>query len=248
MTKALIVEDEPLLAAELREELGRIWPELEICAVSPDGYAAWRDLERYGPDLLFLDVQLPGMDGLQLARLVGQRAHIVFVTAFNHFAVQAFDEGAVDYLVKPLDSARLARAVRRVKEKLGSVPVDLKRLVERVSEPSAAAAGPLRWITVQNGRELRLVTVDDICYFRADHKYVSVVTGDSESLINKSLKELMVRLDPEIFLQVHRGTVVNLNAVRSIDRAFGGGLTLHLKVRDEKLKVSPGYAHQFKQW
>lgn len=247
-TKALIAEDEPLLAAELRDELGRIWPELEICAVAPDGHTAWREIEQHAPEVLFLDVQMPGLGGLELARLVGQRAHIVFVTAFNHFAVQAFDEGAVDYLVKPLEPARLARAVHRLKERLGQVPANLHGLLDKVRERADAAAGPLRWITVQQGRDLRLITIEDICYFRADHKYVAVVTAEGESLISTPLKELLARLDPEMFWQVHRGTVVNLNAVHSICHSLAGGLTLQLKQRSEKLQVSASYAHLFKQW
>ncbi|MES2046956.1 MAG: LytTR family DNA-binding domain-containing protein [Pseudomonadota bacterium] len=247
-TRALIAEDEPLLAEELHDELGRIWPELEICAIAPDGHTAWREIEKHAPDVLFLDVQMPGLGGLELARLVGQRAHIVFVTAFNHFAVQAFDEGAVDYLVKPLEPARLARAVHRLKERLGQVPANLHGLLDKVRERSDAAAGPLRWITVQQGRDLRLITIEDICYFRADHKYVAVVTAEGESLISTPLKELLARLDPEVFWQVHRGTVVNLNAVQSIGRSLAGGLTLQLKQRSEKLQVSATYAHLFKQW
>jgi len=248
MTKALIAEDEPLLAGEMREELARVWPELEICAVAQDGHTAWRQIEKHAPDVLFLDIQMPGLDGLEVARLVGQRTHIVFVTAFNHFAVQAFDEGAVDYLVKPLDPARLALAIHRVKSRLGHPPPNIQGSLERARERAPAGNGPLRWITVQQGRELRLITVEEICYFRADHKYVSVVTADSESLISTPLKDLLMRLDPDVFWQVHRGTVVNINAVRSIGRDLSGGMSLQLKARSERLQVSASYSHLFKQW
>jgi DNA-binding LytR/AlgR family response regulator len=249
--RALIAEDEPLLAAEIKEELARAWPALEVCAVVHDGHAAIAAADEHRPDVLFLDVQMPGLDGLEVARILGSRAHVVFITAFDHYAVQAFDEGAVDYLLKPLDAARLARAVQRLKQRIGQAPADLGGLVNRVRAQAAQdtpdTQAPLRWITVQIGRELRLITVDDICYFRADNKYVAVVTGEGEALISTPLKELLARLDPEVFWQVHRGTVVNVNAVRSVVRSVSGKLALQLKQRPEKLEVSATYAHRFKQ-
>jgi DNA-binding LytR/AlgR family response regulator len=248
MTRALIAEDEPLLAAEIREELARAWPALEIIATVHDGHAALAAADEHAPEVLFLDVQMPGLDGLEVARILGARAHVVFITAFDHYAVQAFDEGAVDYLLKPLDAARLARAVLRLKQRLGQTPADLRGLVDRIREQAPAASeGPLRWITVQLGRELRLITVEDICYFRADNKYVSVVTAEGEALISTPLKDLLARLDPEVFWQVHRGTVVNVNAVRSVVRGVSGKLALQLKQRPEKLEVSATYAPRFKQ-
>lgn len=252
--RALIAEDEPLLAQELREELARLWPELEVVAVVHDGHAALRELEVHRPELLFLDVQMPGLDGLALARLASGRAHVVFLTAFSHYAVQAFDEGAVDYLVKPLDVARLARALQRVKERLARTPADLAPVLDRVQARVQAAEAelrakepPLRWISVQKGRELRLITVEEICYFRADSKYVAVVTADSEALISTPLKELLQRLDPEVFWQVHRGTIVNAHAIRSVQRGDSGALQLVLKQRPERLQVSASYAARFRQ-
>jgi DNA-binding LytR/AlgR family response regulator len=162
--------------------------------------------------------------------------------------VQAFDEGAVDYLVKPLDALRLARAVRRLKERLGQAPADLRALVERVQLQAQNPGTHLRWITVPQGRDLRLIAVDEICYFQADHKYITVVTAEGQALINTPLKELLARLDGEMFWQVHRSTVVNVNAVRSIVRGLRGQMNLVLKDRSETLPVSSAYAHLFRQW
>ena len=243
--KALIAEDEALLAAELRQQLGRVWPELEICGTASDGYAALQALESHRPDVLFLDIRLPGLDGMELARLAAGRAHVVFVTAYDQFALRAFDEGALDYLMKPLDPARLARAVQRIKA----------RLQQPAAAAPAAAPGPavppeppLHWITVQMGRELQLIAVDDICYLRADHKYVAVVTAEHEALISATLKDMLARLDATRFWQIHRSTVVNIHAIRSISRGQDGALTLHLKQRPEQLPVSATHAHLFKQW
>jgi DNA-binding LytR/AlgR family response regulator len=245
-TKAIIAEDEPLLAANLRQQLAQVWPELELCAVAADGYAALQAIECHRPDVLFLDIQLPGLDGLELARLAGQRAQIVFVTAFDQFAVPAFNEGAVDYLMKPLDPARLARAVLRVKARLDQAPAGPAE--PDGASPVNAAPEPLHWITVQQGRELQLIAVDEICYLRADHKYVAVVTAGSEALISTPLKDMLSRLDPGTFWQIHRSIVVNIRAVRSISRSPDGALTLHLKQRAESLPVSAAHAHLFKQW
>lgn len=246
--RALIAEDEPLLAAELREELTRAWPTLDVVALVNDGHAALAAAEAHAPQVVFLDVQMPGLDGLEVARILAGSAHVVFITAFDHYAVQAFDEGAVDYVLKPLEPARLARAVQRVKQRLGQQPANMAGLVDRIrAQESGAAEGPLRWITVQIGRELRLITVEDICYFRADNKYVCIVTIDGEALVSTPLKELLARLDPGVFWQVHRGTVVNVNAVRSVLRGVAGKLQLQLKARPEKLEVSSSYAHRFKQ-
>jgi len=245
MTIALIAEDEPLLAAEIREELGRLWPELAICAIVHDGHAALREIDQHQPQVLFLDVQMPGLTGIEVARVTGTRAHVVFITAFDHYAVQAFEEGAVDYLLKPLDPARLARALRRVKERLTRPPADLSGLLEQLQRKPATDR--LRWITVLRGRDVQLITVADICYFRADNKYVSVVTAEGESLITTPLKELVERLDPAVFWTIHRGVIVNVNAVKNVRRTLAGHLELHLKQRTETLRVSAAYVHLFKQ-
>jgi DNA-binding LytR/AlgR family response regulator len=242
-TQILIAEDEPLLAAEIGEELLRLWPQAEIVATVHDGHAALQALETLKPQVCFLDVQMPGLSGLELARLAAGRAHIVFITAYDQYALQAFDEGAVGYLLKPLDTVKLARTLQRVKERLAQPPADLSNLVARL-QPTVE---PLRWITVQRGKELQLITVDDVEYFRADNKYVAVVTADSEALISLPLKELVARLDGELFWQVHRSTIVNARAIKSVSRSLSGKLSIQLKNRPEALEVSSAYAHRFKQ-
>jgi DNA-binding LytR/AlgR family response regulator len=245
MTRVLIAEDEPLLAAEIREELARQWPEAEVVAEARDGHEALRLLAATQPEVCFLDVQMPGLSGLEVAQLIGRRAHVVFITAHERYAVQAFDEGAVGYLLKPLDAVRMAKTLLRLKERLAQPPADLAGLGALAAR--AAGTEPLRWLTVQRGRELQLITVDDVAYFRADHKYVAVVTADTEALISLPLKELVARLDGEHFWQVHRSTIVNARAIKSVSRSLSGKLGIALKNRPETLEVSPAYAHRFKQ-
>jgi DNA-binding LytR/AlgR family response regulator len=245
MTRILIAEDEALLAAEIREELQRQWPQGEVVGMARDGHEALRLVEQLAPEVCFLDVQMPGLSGLEVAQLIGRRAHVVFITAHERYAVQAFDEGAVGYLLKPLDPVRMAKTLLRLKERLTQLPADLGGLTARTT--SASGLEPLRWITVQRGRELQLITVEDVAYFRADHKYVAVVTADNEALISVPLKELVARLDGEHFWQVHRSTIVNARAIKSVSRSLSGKLSIALKDRPETLEVSPAYAHRFKQ-
>jgi DNA-binding LytR/AlgR family response regulator len=252
MTRILIAEDEPLLAAEIREELARLWPQAEVVGIAGDGHEALRLLEQAQPEVCFLDVQMPGLNGLQVAQLAAGRAHIVFITAFEQYALQAFDEGAAGYLLKPLDTVKMAKTVQRLKERLAegpSLPASSPRATPRASPTPAAPAPaePLRWITVQRGRELQLITVDDVAYFRADNKYVAVVTADTEALISLPLKELIARLDGEHFWQVHRSTIINAHAIKSVSRSLSGKLSIQLKNRPESLEVSSAYAHRFKQ-
>jgi DNA-binding LytR/AlgR family response regulator len=244
MTTALIAEDEPLLAAEIREELARLWPELEICAIVHDGHEALREIDHHQPQVLFLDVKMPGLTGVEVARVMGARAHVIFITAFDQYAVQAFEEGAVDYLLKPLDPARLARALRRVKDRLARPPADLSGLLEQLQR--GPVADRLRWITVLHGRDVQLITVENVLYFRADNKYIAVVTAEGESLITTPLKDLIERLDPAVFWQIHRSVVVNIHAVSSVRRTLAGHLDLRLRQRTETLRVSAAYAHLFK--
>ena len=245
--KALIAEDEPLLLVELKQALRAQWPELVICAEATDGVEAMRALAEHSPDVLFLDILMPGMTGLEVARHASGRCHVVFVTAYDKYAVAAFDAGAVDYLLKPFSTSRLAAAIARLKDRMRSAPANLDGILDAL----AAKLGPrpeyLRWITVSHGQRLRLITVEEICYFRADHKYTLVVTPTSESLIRRPIKDLAEEIDPRIFWLIHRSTLVNVNAIAGIDRGLRGRLRVRLKQRAETLDVSESCAHLFKQ-
>ena len=244
---AVIAEDEPLLRRELRDALASLWPDLAIVAEAEDGTQALQALHCHKPQVLFLDIAMPGMTGLEVARAAGGRCHIVFVTAYDQYAVSAFEQGAVDYVMKPFEMPRLAAAIERVRERLTSVPANLEGLLASLIERGAARRRYLRWITVAHGRSVRLIPVNDICYFRADNKYTLVVTPGAQSLINKTIKELLDELDPETFLQVHRGTIVNVNAIAAVHRDLRGRLEVQLKQRSEALQVSASYAHLFRQ-
>jgi len=245
--KAVIAEDEPVLRAELKEMLAKLWPELVICAEAEDGIQALHALETHAPEILFLDIQMPGMSGLEVARKASGKCHVAFVTAFDKYAVAAFEEGAVDYVMKPFSPARLATTVARLKEKLNSTPANLDGLLKALAAAKENGKEYLRWITASQGDDLRLITVEEICYFQADNKYTLVVTAEQESLIRRPIKELIDELDPNIFWQVHRGTLVNVNAIAGVTRDIGGHLRVKLKQRKETLPVSDPYVHKFKQ-
>jgi len=244
---AVIAEDEPVLRAQLKELLGDVWPELDVVTAAKDGLQAIGALERHHPDVLFLDIQMPGLTGMEIARQASGRCHVVFVTAYDQYAVAAFEEGAVDYVMKPLNAARLATACDRVKKRLPAAPVNLDGLLEMLAKRAAQAHPYLRWINASQGSEVRLITVDEICYFQSDTKYTRAVTASNESLIRKSLKELLEELDPSLFWQVHRSTIVNVNAIAGVSRDLAGHLTVKLKSRKEALPVSQPFAHLFRQ-
>lgn len=244
---ALIAEDEDTLCAELREMLGSLWPELIVCAVAADGVQALRELDRLAPDILFLDIQMPGMSGLEVARRASGRSHVVFVTAYDKYAVAAFEHGAVDYVLKPIEPGRLAETVRRLKTRVRSHPANLEGLLKALTERLASTREYARWITASQGRELRLITVEEVCYFQADNKCTRVVTPDRESLIYRSIKDLSEVLDSTTFWQIHRGTIVNIRHVSGISRDYRGRLSVKLKQRKETLAVSAPHVHLFKQ-
>ena len=244
---AVLAEDEPVLRSQLKELLSATWPELAVVAEAEDGFRALRALEEHRPDVLFLDIQMPGLTGLEVARHASGRHHVVFVTAHDEFAVAAFEEGAVDYLMKPLNAARLATACARVKKRLSLQPPDLAHLLDSLAGRAAQTRSHLRWINASSGAEVKLITVDEICYFQSDAKYTRAVTTGSESLIRKSIKELLDELDPESFWQIHRSTIVNVNAIAGVSRDLAGRLFVKLKSRKETLAVSQPFAHLFRQ-
>ena len=242
---AVIAEDEPVLLAELRDMLGKLWPELKIAGEAEDGIEALRLLDAARPDVLFLDIQMPGLTGLEVARQASGRCHVAFVTAYDKYAVAAFEAGAVDYVMKPFSAARLATTVTRLKAKLASAPANLDGILRTLAD-AVARKEYLRWISATQGNDLRLITVDEICYIKADNKYTIIVTPERESLIHRPIKELVDELDPNVFWQIHRGTLVNVNAIAGVTRDLSGKLRVRLKQRNETLPVSDPYVHLFK--
>ena len=244
---ALIAEDEPLLRGQLREMLRELWPELAIAAEAEDGAEALRALDHHLPDILFLDIEMPGASGLEVARRASGKCHVAFVTAYDKYAVAAFEQGAIDYVMKPFSRDRLATAVARLKGRLRSVPANLDALVDLLAERVHGVRPYLRWVAVSEGDDVRLITIEEICYFQADTKYTLAATADTQSLIRKPLKELLVELDPNVFWRIHRSTLVNVNAIAGVTRDLKGNLRVRLKQRRETLAVSETYAHLFRQ-
>jgi DNA-binding LytR/AlgR family response regulator len=246
-TRALIAEDEPVLRAGLKKLLTVVWPDLEIVAIAADGLQAVQLFEEHRPEVLFLDIEMPGRSGLEVAKAASTRCHVVFVTGYDQYAVTAFERGAVDYVMKPVTAARLSTACDRVRDRLATRPADLDALLAELANAVSSRRPHLRWINVEYGPNVRLVTVEEICYFHADTKYTRLVTADRESLIRMSLKELLDALDPAEFWQIHRSIIVNVNAIDEVWRDAQGHTMLHLKHRDESLPVSQPFAHLFRQ-
>ncbi len=253
---ALVADDEPLLRKSLTRLLAQAWPELQVVVQARNGREAVEQFESQQPDICFLDVHMPGMSGVEAARFIGRRAHLVFVTAFDQYAVQAFEHGALDYLVKPVEPARLADTVARLQERLRAAQPapDTDGLLEQLAARLQKKTGPasLRWIRASVGQTLRLIPVDEIDFLRSDEKYTLIAwRGDAgkpgEALIRTPLKELASQLDAEHFVQVHRSVVVNLRAISHVTRAENEAADIHLKGRAEVLPVSRSYLHLFRQ-
>ncbi len=253
-TTALIADDEPLLRERLASHLQRLWPALHIVAQARNGREAVALFEAHTPDIVFLDIHMPGQSGIEAARQIGARAQLVFVTAFERYAVQAFEEGALDYLVKPFDEDRLALTVQRLQARKGaSNPVAgdaLEPMLDRLAQAlrqAQPAAGHLQWIKASVGNSLRLIPVDDVAYLRSDEKYTLVVWDGGEALIRKPIRELGDELDPAHFVQIHRSVIVNLRFVTQVVRQANETAEVHLRGRSEVLPVSRSYLHLFRQ-
>ncbi|HEY1460259.1 MAG TPA: LytTR family DNA-binding domain-containing protein [Casimicrobiaceae bacterium] len=244
---AVIAEDESLLADELVDLLHGLWPELTIVARASDGVAAHNAIKTNGPDLAFLDIHMPLLTGIEVARLVSGECHVAFITSYDHYALEAFEAGAIDYVLKPPTAARLATTVQRLKARVLQRPPDLRHAFKSLIDNAQPAPRYLQWINASRGSAVRLITMDEILYFKSDQKYTLVVTPDAEALIKKTIKELRDELDPTMFLQVHRSTMVNVHAIDSVIRDDRGNLTLRLRNRPESLSVSEAYHHLFRQ-
>jgi DNA-binding LytR/AlgR family response regulator len=232
-----------MLRAQLRTRLTQAWPELAIVAEAENGEQALALQRELEPDIAFLDIQMPVKSGLEVADALAGACHIVFVTAYDEYAVTAFEQGAVDYVLKPVTTDRLVKVAQRLKQRLDRPPADLATVLAQLANRSG---GPLKWIKASLGPSMRLIAVDDVLYFHAQDKYTKVVTQEGEALIRKTIKELFDELDAELFWQVHRGTIVNLRAIARVDRDYRDQPLIILKQRPEKLTVSRTFAHLFK--
>ncbi len=253
---ALIADDEPLLRKSLTRLLALAWPELDIVVQARNGREAVEKFEAELPDICFLDVHMPGMSGVEAARHIGRRAQLVFVTAYDRYAVQAFEQGALDYLVKPVEQTRLADTVARLQERLRAAqPLpEIEALLMQLAARLQKKAGPepLRWIRASVGQTLRMISIDEIDFLRSEEKYTLIAwRGDQgkpgEAVIRTPLKELLAQLDAAHFVQVHRSVVVNLRAISHVTRGLNETAQIHLKDRADLLPVSRTYLHHFRQ-
>jgi DNA-binding LytR/AlgR family response regulator len=249
---AVLAEDEALLRKALRDALSRAWPELTIAAECEDGASALEAIAEHAPDVAFLDIRMPGLTGLEVAAAASDaspRTRIVFTTAYDQYAIDAFERGAVDYLLKPVSHERLLATVQRLQARAEASANDAAALAELLRKLGAAlppSRSSLTWITASNGRETRLIGIDEVIYFRAADKYTTVVTADGEALLRTPIKDLLATLDGTQFKQIHRSTIVNLHAIASVARDDGGRGILRLKARPETLAVSQPFMALFR--
>jgi len=250
---AVIADDEPLLRAQLRSRLARVWPELAVVHEMENGRDVDAVIDEHDPQLFFLDIHMPGVNGLEAARAIAGRAHVVFVTAFDQYAVEAFEQGAIDYVLKPFNEDRLKLTCTRLKERLGGdrPPPGLEELVERLAArmapQQASGAERLRWIKASVGSNVRLIPVEEVLFFQSDEKYTRVVTSESEVLIRKPIRELLEELDPARFWQIHRATIVNVDFIAAVRKGLKDQAEISLRDHAETLVVSRAFTHRFKQ-
>lgn len=249
---AVIADDERLMREQIASRLREAWPELEIVGEASNGREAVALARAREPDIVFLDIRMPGMDGIEAARALAGQAHVVFVTAYDEYAVTAFEQGAVDYLLKPADPERVATTCQRLRARLATKPDAMSELLAQLSATisgggAAKARDGLRWVQASVGPTLRVIPTADILFFRAEDKYTRVQTATFEALIRKPIKELVDELDPEEFWQIHRAIVVRVDAVEHVGRDFRGHQVVKVKGRDDKLEVSRSFSHLFRQ-
>jgi len=247
--RALVADDEAHLAQHLVTRLQALWPELELLPPAANGVDALCRINDEEPEIAFLDIRMPGLTGLELAGRIESRTHVVFVTAFDQYAVEAFDRDAVDYILKPVADERLLKCIERLKRKLqgDEKPPAIDEMLARLARALPAAGGRLRWVRALKGEAVQQIAVDDVLYFQASDKYTCVVTREGESLIRMPLAELGPQLDADLFWQIHRSTLVNMNEVASTRRDLGGRVFVRLKDGKTELPVSRAYSHLFKQ-
>lgn len=248
MPTAIIADDERLMRDQLKLRLNQVWPELEIVGEAKNGDEAIALVEEHQPDFVFLDIRMPGKTGLEAAQAIGPRTHIVFITAYDQYAVEAFERGAVDYVLKPAETERLQVTVERLKARLASPPADMSSMLTQLAKQMGLGkANYLQWIQASIGQELRLIPVEDILFFQSDEKYTRVQTARFEALIRKPVRDLAEELNPELFWQIHRSTLVNVNAIEGVTRDMRGRHLVLIKGQPDKLEVSRSFVHLFKQ-
>lgn len=251
MPTAIIADDERLMRDQLKSRLQQVWPELTILGEAKNGEEAVQLVESLQPDLAFLDIRMPAKTGLEAAKEIGTKTHIVFITAYDQYAVEAFDQGAVDYVLKPADPERLTKTVERLKARLTTAaePNDMSNMLAQLAKQLGIAPKPnyLQWIQASIGQELRLIPVEDILFFQSDEKYTRVQTATYEALIRKPVRDLAEELDPHLFWQIHRSTLVNSKAISGVVRDMRGRHLVQIKGLTEKLEVSRSFVHLFKQ-
>jgi DNA-binding LytR/AlgR family response regulator len=245
---AIIAEDETPQRQELRALLAQLWPELNVIAECEDGLSALEALENHRPQVAFLDIRMPGVSGLEVARAAGSRCHVIFLTAYEEYALQAFDEGAVDYLLKPVVRERLSRAIQRAHSRLeGGSHVDMTALIDMVQARLAPGGKTtIKWITASVGNSVKMYSIDEVLFFQAQDKYTRVVTAASEGHIRTPLKELVAALDSETFWQVHRSVIVRVGAIHAVEKGDDGKLQLTVRGRPDMLPVSSTFQHRFR--
>ena len=248
---AVVADDERLMRDQVVTRLKEAWPELVIVGEAANGREAVAMVQSLEPDIVFLDISMPEMNGIEAAQALAGQAHVVFVTAHDEYAISAFEHGAVDYLLKPAEPERVALTCERLRARLQQKPDPMGDLLAQLSKRlGAAGVKPreyLRWVQASVGSSIRMIPTTDILFFRAEDKYTRVQTQRFEALIRKPIKELLDELDPEEFWQIHRGTVVRVDAVEQVSRNLRGNQVVHVKGSDEKLEVSRTFNHLFKQ-